>query len=630
MYHVVVGLSSTASINTTAAAIVTDSTDPGWKHCTMPDVTKKNSLRCNYCKGLYHGGITRIKLHLAKVPKSNVAKCGKVPSDVQKEMLKFLKGKANVRERKAKEKEEDRAIVDLSHSEGEEASDTDAGNAVVVLKKVKGSSSSGPIEKYCKLTPEEVVAARKGKSGLAEKVQSKLSTEKREEKRDRACEYICQFFYEASIPHNTVTLPSFDLMLEAIGDYGRNLRGPSRKEMSGKFLQKRKRRVLDTLKAHKQSWELHGCTVMIDAWTEKRGRGVMNLVVHSAYGVCFLESVDCSAARKDGKYIFELVDKCIEDIGEKHVVQVVTDNARVNDTAAGMLKAKRPSIFWNGCAAHCIDLMLEDIGKLPLVDETISKARSLTVFLYAHTRVLDLMRNFLGKDLVRCGTTRFATAYLNLKSMQENKKQLMRLFRSDDMNEMGYLKKVKGKAANKIVKSDPFWKGVDCAINFFEPLVNVLRRMDSDVPAMGFLYGALLEAKNDISERFDNEEVKFQEVFNIIDKRWDNKLKSPLHRAGYYLNPYYYYPNKLEIELDETFREGLITCITKMVDKTDIQDQIISELEQYQDGDGSFGKEIARRQWRSKNFDPGVIKFISSFALLFIFIPFSNVCYFLM
>ena len=69
------------------------------------------------------------------------------------------------------------------------------------------SKGGGPIEKYCKLTPEEVAAARKGK-GLAEKVQSKLSTEKQEEKRDRACEYICQFFYEAGIPHNTVTLPS--------------------------------------------------------------------------------------------------------------------------------------------------------------------------------------------------------------------------------------------------------------------------------------------------------------------------------------------------------------------------------------------------------------------------------------
>jgi len=82
----------------------------------------------------------------------------------------------------------------------------------------------------------------------------------------------------------------------------------------------------------------------------------------------------------------------------------------------------------------------------------------------------------------------------------------MRLFRSDELNDMGYLNKVKGKAASKLVRSDTFWKGVDIAINFFEPLVNVLRRMDSDVPAMGFLYGYLLAAKNEISERFGNDQ----------------------------------------------------------------------------------------------------------------------------
>lgn len=67
---------------------------------------------------------------------------------------------------------------------------------------------------------------------------------------------------------------------------------------------------------------------MTDAWTDKRRRGVMNLVVHSAFGVCFLHSVDCSGARKEGKYIFDLVDQCIGDIGEHNVVQVVTNNAR--------------------------------------------------------------------------------------------------------------------------------------------------------------------------------------------------------------------------------------------------------------------------------------------------------------
>ena len=601
------GISSIASTAQQLNDIVAEASDLAWKHCTMLDVNKKNSLKCNYCEKTYHGGITRIKYHLGQVPKCGVAKCKEVPSDVKEEMIKLLSKKLDNKQRENREKEDDRAEVDLSHSEGEEHSDAD-GNSVIVLKKVtsKGGSSGGPMDKYCKLTPEEIVAARKGKSGVAEKVQSKLSTEKREEKRDRACEYICQFFYEAGIPHNTVTLPSFDLMLEAIGDFGRNLRGPTPYEMSGKFLQKRKRKVHETLKSHKESWELNGCTVMTDAWTDKRGRGVMNLVVHSAYGVCFIDSVDCSAVKKDGRYIFELVDRCIEEIGVQNVVQVVTDNARPNEAAASLLKAKHPSIFWNVCAAHTMDLMLEDIGKLPRVAATITKAKCVTVFLYAHTRVLNLMRKFLSRDLVRCGVTRFATAYLNLKSLLENKKELQRLFRDDELNELGYLKSAKGKKANMIVKSETFWKGVETAVNFFEPLAVVLRRMDSDVPAMGFLYGYLVQAKIEISRSFNHDSTKFQEVFHIIDKRWESKMKTPLHRAGYYLNPFYYYQNKLAMEENETFRDVVVTCITKLVPEEETQDKIIEELQLFQDAEGSFGKEIAKRQCKNINFDPGM------------------------
>ena len=344
---------------------------------------------------------------------------------------------------------------------------------------------------------------------------------------------------------------------------------------------------------------------MTDAWTDRKGRGVRNLVVHSAHGVCFLDSVDCSAVKKNGKYIFDLVDKCIQELGEENVVQVVTDNASVNTAAASLLAAKRPSIFWNGCAAHCLDLMLEDLGKLKPVEETISSAKQVTTFLYAHTRVLDLMREYLGKDLVRSGVTRFATAYLNLKSLQDNKKDIARLFRSDQLNELGYLKKAKGKKADKIVKSEGFWKNVDMAVNFFEPLANVLRRMDSDVPAMGFFHGYMLEAKKEIATRFDNNESRFMVAWEIIDKRWDSKLKTPLHLAGYYLNPYYYYPNKSTIELDGSFRAAVIACITKMVADEETQDSIIEELNAYQEQQGAFGQDIAVRQRRNKAFNPG-------------------------
>jgi len=41
-------------------------------------------------------------------------------------------------------------------------------------------------------------------------------------------------------------------------------------------------------------------------------------------------------------------------------------------------------------------------------------------------------------------------------------------------------------AASKVMRSETFWKGIDSATNFFEPLVNVLRRMDRDVPGVGF------------------------------------------------------------------------------------------------------------------------------------------------
>nr|ABA99325.1 hAT family dimerisation domain containing protein [Oryza sativa Japonica Group] len=502
--------SSAASVSVEAgpkqAGINSD--DPAWAHCFCPDITKKHHLRCKYCDKVCTAGITRIKYHLAGIKGFNTTKCQKVPSPVQQEMFDLLTKKTSEKEQKNKEKEVARAEVDIENSDCESGSEgSDHGNNVLVVKpkETTGSSSS----------------------------------------RSVAGGHTIDKYYKP---------PSIEESAKAIGQFGRSLKGPSPYEMSGSFLQKRKEQVMDGFKEHKESWELTGCFIMTDAWTDRKGRGVMNLVVHSAHGVLFLDSVECSGDRKDGKYIFELVDRYIEEIGEQHVVQVVTDNASVNTTAASLLTAKRPSIFWNGCAAHCLDLMLEDIGKLGPVEETIANARQVTVFLYAHTRVLDLMRKFLNRDLVRSGVTRFATAYLNLKSLLDNKKELVRLFKSDEMEQLGYLKQAKGKKASKVIRSETFWKNVDIAVNYFEPLANVLRRMDSDVPSMGFFHGLMLEAKKEISQRFDNDKSRFIEVWDIIDKRWDNKLKTPLHLAGYYLNPYYYYPNKQEIESDGSFR----------------------------------------------------------------------------
>jgi hypothetical protein len=325
---------------------------------------------------LINAGITRVKYHLANIVGFNVSKCKKVPTPLKEDMVALLTKNCDAKEKKRKEKQRERDEIDLDNSGGDRSSEEESehGNDVIVLKSTKGGSSSrlattgGTIYKFYK--PEAIEEyVQKNKRGLStsQKIQTQLTTQKREERRDRACEYICQFFYEAGIAHNTVTLPSFVHMVEAIGAFGRGLRGPSSHEMSRPFLKKWKEKVLDRFKSHQESWQLTGCTIMIDAWTDRKGRGVMNLVVHSAQGVCFLDSVDCSVVKKDGKYIFDLVDRCIQEIGEEHVVQVVTDNASVITAVASLLAAKRPSIFGMDVLLTALISCLRTLQKLELL-----------------------------------------------------------------------------------------------------------------------------------------------------------------------------------------------------------------------------------------------------------------------
>ena len=61
-----------------------------------------------------------------------------------------------------------------------------------------------------------------------------------------------------------------------------------------------------------------------------------------------------------------------------NVVQVITDNASNYVLVGKLLEEKHNTIFWTPCAAHCIDLMLDDIGKIDWVKNTVDHAKSIT------------------------------------------------------------------------------------------------------------------------------------------------------------------------------------------------------------------------------------------------------------
>ena len=127
---------------------------------------------------------------------------------------------------------------------------------------------------------------------------------------------------------------------------------------------------------------------------------IINFMVYSKGSTIFLKSVDTSDKIKENKYIYGLLKDVIEEVGEANVVQIVTDNESAF-VKAGKLLMMKYNLYWIPCAAHCIDLIFEDISKWDSVAKLIMNARKITNFIYNHIWLLAKMRKVCGGDIVR-------------------------------------------------------------------------------------------------------------------------------------------------------------------------------------------------------------------------------------
>ena len=55
---------------------------------------------------------------------------------------------------------------------------------------------------------------------------------------------------------------------------------------------------------------------------------------------------------------------------------------------------KQKHLFWSPCATHYIDLILEDIGSMKQIKETLDKAKMIIGFIYNSLKVVNLMKVF--------------------------------------------------------------------------------------------------------------------------------------------------------------------------------------------------------------------------------------------
>lgn len=160
-----------------------------------------------------------------------------------------------------------------------------------------------------------------------------------------------------------------------------------------------------------ESWKLSGCTILSDGWSDSKGRSLINFLVYSKHGTIFKKSIDASDKAKDANLLCDLLDQFVKEVGPENVVQVVTDNASNYVAAGNKLMNVYPSLYWTPCACHCIDLLLEDIGKMAWVREVVDQARTITRYFYDF-----ILSYFILSYILSLTVLQFTRLILNLDS----------------------------------------------------------------------------------------------------------------------------------------------------------------------------------------------------------------------
>lgn len=171
---------------------------------------------------------------------------------------------------------------------------------------------------------------------------------------------------------------------------------------------------------------------------------------------------------------------------------------------------------------------------------------------------------------------------------EENLKQM---FSHSEWLSSMYSRRPDAQAVKSLLYLDRFWKSAHEAVSVSEPLVKMLRIVDGDMPAMGYIYEGIDKAKFAIQAYYKGVEEKYIPIWDIIDRRWNVQLISPLHAAAAFLNPSIFYnPNfKMDLRMRNGFQEAMIKLATTDREKR----EITKEHPLYINAQGALGTDFA-------------------------------------
>ncbi|XP_039855240.1 uncharacterized protein LOC120713322 [Panicum virgatum] len=483
----------------------------------MPDLVWEHGqkirggFKCKYCREEKSGGgATRFKEHLAHRGK-DVKDCPSVPAEVKAFFSEQLdrnkaRAKARAREKLLRDQSARRPHIDLEKEEGQGLDEDAELQAALHQSRQeyefmqqagprydRGGGSGGGVGGSGGPLPSMF---RRSQSQVPERVRDYhlgLSSGPRQQRIDtgpwtvkgrtsrellgRAWAKAC---HAVGIPGRKVDDPYFKAAIVETQKQGVGIKIPSGREIDGKYLDENVKEIEKEIEKWKNEWDECGVTIMCDSWTGPMRNSVINFLVYSGGTMYFLKSINASDKIQDHQYLLKEIRAVVMKVEPHNVIQLVTDNGSNYKKACKIICHEFPTIAWQPCLAHTINLMLKDIGKWPEHDACIRSAQRICSWLYNSNSLHSMMREAIGGELVKWNVTRFGTNYMFLESMYRKKDQFMTWLVSPEFRRSRHFKSETGRYIYECITSLQWWANMEYVINDVEPLYMFLRFADTD------------------------------------------------------------------------------------------------------------------------------------------------------
>ncbi|KAE8809683.1 hypothetical protein D1007_13724 [Hordeum vulgare] len=347
--------------------------------------------------------------------------------------------------------------------------------------------------------------------------------------RDSVDMHIMMFLCANGIPFNVLRSLQYIEMVAAIQKAPKGYKPPSYEKARTALLDACKRKVEADLALVRKTWYSNCVSVVSDDWTNVKGKPLINVIASNSRGSMFMYAQDFSGIEKTGPAIAKILLEAIDEIGPANVLQVLTDNASNYGLVGKEITDVHKHILWSPCVVHTLNLIFKDLADTyPWMVETCEEGKAIGSYFRDHQHCQALFRDNSQLDLLRVAKTRFASNYIVLRRLSDDREALATTVVTtrwkDLLKACDTQGRAKATAIAQSINSERFWENVDAFLAMTKPLFMVIKFSNGEGPKIGDVYERMdnmLGEIQDVVTKEDNPRKEdWPKISEIVIERW--------------------------------------------------------------------------------------------------------------